>query len=331
MAAEWQPKFADAVFCAGCHLQRQAALVPGDSLDAKRWPDGLPIHDTYQEWLDGPYGEAEVPCQHCHMPADYELVNSTDVTTLEDVSVTFGYARPPEDNRQHLFRGPLAGEERLIDGALFVSIDLEVMGTDVEATVSLTNVGCGHAVPTGEPMRSLVLLVTASGTGCGSLPATDGMTVYDAGGALASGVEGTDTTTVGTTITWAEAAQVAQPGMVVRVVRDSGTFDDYTGIGLFDTLPADEKGLPVMIPVAEAAVTSAGAGEIGVDTALTRQAGDVLHLGEPVADGPAGAYAGHPGYAFAKVMVDAAGARQAPHYRPSTSQATTGSHRAAMP
>jgi hypothetical protein len=319
MGASPQPKFKEATFCAGCHQQLQPALVPGDTLDPVQWPDGLPIHTTFDEWQAGPYAAAGTPCQFCHMPAHFDLTNAIDLATPENASITFGYPRPPEDIRAHTFRSPLAGTPRLIDGALFVSVALVQNGSELDATVSLTNVGCGHAVPTGEPLRALVMLVTASGSGCGgAVVASAGMTVFDVGGSLARGVVGSDVTAAGNVLTWPAAAATAQVGQVVRAVRPTGTFDDYTGVGFFATASPAEKGLEVMTPVGEAVVANVAAGDVTLASALAVAPGDIVFLGEPVALGqgvPSKAYAGAPGYAFAKVLTDAGGARQVPHYR----------------
>jgi hypothetical protein len=320
MGASPQPKFKEATFCAGCHQQLQPALVPGDTLDPARWPDGLPVHTTYDEWAAGPYAASGTPCQFCHMPAHFDLTNPIDLATPENASITFGYPRPPSDIRSHIFRSPLEGEPRLIDGALFVSVALELSGSDLDASVSLTNVGCGHAAPTGEPYRSLILLVYAEGTGCsGPINATGGMTIFDVGGSLARGVFASDVTAAGAVLTWPAAAGAAQVGQIVRVVRPTGVFDDYTApVGFFATATPAEKGLEVMDPVGESAIVSTGAGTITLASSLPLAPGDVLFLGEPFGLGqgvPSKAYAGLPGYAFAKVLTDASGVRQAPHYR----------------
>ena len=91
------------LFCAGCHQQEQPALLPNESLDASKWPDGLPIHATYDEWRNGPYSQEETACQFCHMPERYGRANATDLGTVEDQSITYGFVREPEDNRQHIF------------------------------------------------------------------------------------------------------------------------------------------------------------------------------------------------------------------------------------
>ena len=104
MGGSPQPKFNQSVYCAGCHEQDQDALLPGEVLNTDKWPQGLPIHDTYGEWQAGPYNQDETQCQHCHMPANVELTNSVDITRRDQASITFGFIREPEDIRTHIFR-----------------------------------------------------------------------------------------------------------------------------------------------------------------------------------------------------------------------------------
>ncbi|MEC7986611.1 MAG: carboxypeptidase-like regulatory domain-containing protein, partial [Myxococcota bacterium] len=125
MGGSPQLKFNESVFCAGCHEQKQEALLPDETLDAEKWPEGLPIHSTYTEWKEGPYNQDATQCQWCHMPADTEKNNSVDISTPYNQSITFGFPREPEDIRQHIFRGPLHGEPRLIDTALHLSLDVK--------------------------------------------------------------------------------------------------------------------------------------------------------------------------------------------------------------
>jgi len=321
MGGSIQSKFDEAVFCAGCHEQNQQALLPGDALDPALWPEGLPIHSTYSEWKDGPYNQEATPCQFCHMPADTEATNSVDIATPEEQSITFGFPRHPSDTRRHTFRGPLQGESRLIDTALYLSVVVERTGEALDATVSVANIGCGHAIPTGEPMRALVLVVEADGD-CGALPASGGMTIPDTGGALAHGTEGTDAVSTDSTITWPEAAALAEPGDVIRVVRPSGEFSDYAGIGVFGDpeMGPEDKGMEISAPVGQATVIEVEGDTIHLSAALSVSEGDHLFLGdawtESAADGdPARHLAGLPGTTFSKVLLDSEGQRHVPHYR----------------
>ncbi|NUP13626.1 MAG: carboxypeptidase regulatory-like domain-containing protein [Polyangiaceae bacterium] len=323
MGGSYQPKFSTAEFCAGCHDQKQAALVPGTSLSA-RFSDGLPTHSTFTEWSDGPFAEMGTQCQFCHMPAVDGMFNSVDVSDPDLAGLTGGFQRTPEQTRSHTFRGPLTeipGVPRLLDGAVTATIGASSSVGNVDIDVTLKNVGCGHAIPTGEPLRSMVLLIEAEGCGA-PLIADGGMTIPDVGGALASGTAGTEVTFAGTSATWPAGAALASAGRVLRVVRATGAFWDYDGIGLFEgsALSPDEKGIEIMQPVGEAVVLSVTGSDIQLSAALSVLPGDTVYLADAApddfADGdPSLSLAGAPGMAFGRVIVDSAGVRNAPHYR----------------
>ena len=320
MGGSYQPKFDSAVFCAGCHEQEQPALIEGTSL-APRWADGLPVHSTYSEWLEGPYNSDETPCQFCHMPADVGATNAVEITKPEDQSVTFGWARDPSNIRQHLFRGPLMGEPRLVDTALYVSVDVWSAGDSIQTTVSIANVGCGHAVPTGEPMRSVVLLVEAEGE-CGVLMASGGQTVPDTGGALASATLGEEAVAGDGLLMWPDGAAVAEPGQIIRIVRPTGAFDDYEGIGAFadPSMGAEDKGMEIFAPVGDLTVVAVSELGLELEGDVDWVDGDKLYLGVPwpeaAVDGQRSLpLAGTAGTAFARVLLDGEGNRHVPHYR----------------
>ncbi|MDI1434840.1 carboxypeptidase-like regulatory domain-containing protein [Polyangium sorediatum] len=321
MGGSYQPKFSEATFCAGCHEQAQPALLPGQMVDPARFPDGLPVHSTFAEWSSSPWAEAGAPCQHCHMPPNEGLWNTLDKTTPKNGGITFGFVRPPEQIRSHAFRGPLAGTPRLLDLALGMWMTAKAAGGGVDVSVTLSNQGCGHALPTGEPMRSLVLVLRAEA--CGEvLVASAGPTVPDVGGAWAEGVIGQGVAVVGTSWSWPEGAAHAKPGQVLRVVRETGNWLDYPGIGVFadPTLSPADKGIPIRVPVAEAKVVSAANGQIVTAGMAEVMPGDRVFLGDGLAaevmDGSgSAALAGAPGQAFARVLVDAEGKRFVPHYR----------------
>jgi len=216
-------------------------------------------------------------------------------------------------------RNPYGGETTpLIDEAAFVSLQVSATTTTIDASVSVANVGCGHALPTGEPMRRLILLVEAEGQGCGSLTPIAGSTVDDLGGHLATGTVGTDVTVAGTAVTW--PGTTAETGDVLRVVRPGG-FEDYGGIGFFADpgLNPAEKGRPLRTPVAEVTVVGVAGDVITVDAALTTTAGDLVYLAEArpttLDEQPSAALAGLSGTTFGRVLVDADGRRQVPHHR----------------
>jgi hypothetical protein len=318
MGGSYQPKFTSSELCGGCHQQKQEALVPGATLDPVRWPDGLPTHSTYEEWSASQFAGTKFTCQYCHMPPDdHGLSSSVDVTQPDLASQEFGFLRKPEQLRKHTFRDPLEGNPRLIDGAVTVQIATQVTGTELSATVTLQSFTAGHAVPTGEPMRSFLLVVRAFG--CGSeLSQKGGMTLDDWGGARARGVVG-PVVVNGHQITWPSVNITV--GSVVRASRPTGTFVDYTGVGFFadPTLTPLEKGLEIQAPVGEATVVSVAGSTLTLDKPLAVTTGDVLYVGDPfvwppVEGSPSAALAGRAGLSFAKTMLGANGARRVPHF-----------------
>jgi len=322
MGGSFQPKFATSELCGGCHHQNQEAMLPGAKLDPARWPEGLPTHSTYDEWAASSYNTVGTPCQFCHMPNDDTgLVNSLDVTDLTNTSITFGYARKPEEIHKHTFRGPLEGSPRLIDKSVTVGIAGAVSAGLLGVTVKIKNVTVGHAIPSGEPMRSLLLRLHADACGKVMTPA-GGMTLDDWGGALAEATVGAGLIANGATLTWPAGKVPPKAGDVIRAVRPTGMFNDYTGIGFFadPALTASEKGLEIRTPVGEAQVLSSVGGVITLSAALPLQTGDVVLVGEaeawPPVDGAAApALAGAMGYSFARTLIDPLGQRGVPHYR----------------
>lgn len=324
MGGSYQPVFMQSELCAACHEHRQPALLPGSALDPNRWPDGLPILDTYEEWKSSGFNGPGSPCQFCHMPPDDTGLKSTlEVTNEDNASIAFGYLRPSERIRKHTFRSPLDGAPRLIDGAINLVLGTSVDAAAQSATASVTvqNILAGHAIPTGEPMRSLVLAVRAEG--CGQTwVASGGATIHDGAGYSEMGVVSAAVVPNGASLIWSQGAAVATPGMRVRAVRPTGVFDDYTGIGWFadPALLPEEKGLEIFAPIGEAAVLGAANGEVALDVALPLAAGDIVYLGDALpmswSDGaPSIAVAGAPGYTFAKTLVDPTGERHVHHYR----------------
>jgi hypothetical protein len=138
MGGVYQPLFSKSELCGGCHEQRQAALVPGTKLDPSRWPKGLPTHSTYSEWAASSFDKPDTQCQACHMPPDDSGLKSTvDVTDATNASITFGFLRPPEQIRQHVFLEALDGSPRLIDAALAASVAASSDGTVMGAVPTL--------------------------------------------------------------------------------------------------------------------------------------------------------------------------------------------------
>ena len=298
--------FTQGEMCGGCHQLDQPALTPELTPDPTRWPDGrLPIHSSYAEWLEHGPGAA-LPCQGCHMqPADPSVLNSADLQLwgLGSTGVTGGWPRPPGHTLRHTFSGPRSPEADQIGPPATLAVSKTADEDSMTVSVTVKPEGAGHAVPTGEPMRSLVVVVEAR---CGETPlaATGGDVVPSFGGFVARKEAGED---------WASWSG-AQVGQVVRVVKRPGGFRDYDGFGPFSdgTFDAEAKGLPVEAFAGEATITAVDGDAVTFDDALPP--GDVAYLGEAPTDIAQRATAGHPGWAFARVLTNAAGEEMVAHY-----------------
>jgi len=192
---------------------------------------------------------------------------------------------------------------------LAAAIDIEktVDAGVLTASVTVKNVGPGHAIPTGEPLRSLLLLVRADCQGA-PLTALGGDAVPDFGGAADRQDAGGD---------WL-AWPGAEVGDVIRVIGRTGSYHDYTGHGPFGDgrFDAAAKGMPVEEVVGQATVIEVIGDRVTLDTALP--AGDLAYRAAagswPVDGAAATGWAGSPGFAFARVLADASGARMVPHF-----------------
>ncbi len=348
MGGAYAPHFEDASLCSGCHQHEQEPLWDdvAAALDPARWPDGvLPIQSTYAEWTESPLWSSS-NCQTCHMPP-VEAGNAADIDLFGSLppGVAGGFLRAHGDVRDHSFYGPLATQPEdppLIETAASLSVEATWDADAGELVVggTLANSGAGHGLPTGEPLRSVVLRVAATcdegGDVAGAaLVQASGPTLTDVSGRLAEGVVGTGGVAsadrgagAGTAIDWPAAddvlgaAAVADPSaLVVRAVRPTGGWVDYEGYGPFGagegTFAADGKGWPEVAPVGWASVVAIDGDGLELGSALTLEAGDVVfvgHAAEPADGEPAVALAGAAGMDFARVLADAAGVRLVHHY-----------------
>ncbi len=298
MGSVQRDHFRSGEICGGCHQQLQPVLVPGAEIDRARWPDGrLPVHTTYEEWRTSVLGEA-TRCPSCHMPPAPDVANGADLQLfpLADVGLQGGWYRPPGAVRRHVWVGPRTPAARMLQLAASLFVGSRVVDGRVEAEVTVRNVTAGHAIPTGEPMRALLLTVEATCAG-EALPAVGGDAIPAWAGAVAVRTRGEDWSA------WPEA----RPGDRVRVVDQTDAWHDYRGVPPFDDWPPEAKGLPVTRVVGEVRVEAVTDGVARFDEALPEGSHAYL-VREPEM------LAGAPGFAFARVMVDRNGQRMAPHF-----------------
>ena len=127
----YSPLHLTAEMCAGCHEHTN--------------PHGVKVLETYSEWSASSYAQEDVHCQNCHMPIVYDK-KVADNYPVQDYYVT-----------AHEFQG---GHSRInLSNAVVLETTASRDGRKVNVEVSITNAESGHLLPTGVPVRKLVLTV----------------------------------------------------------------------------------------------------------------------------------------------------------------------------
>lgn len=127
-----------ALVCAPCHEYRNAL--------------GFPVVTTYSEWKDGPSGKAGVECQHCHM-------------YLVEGNVVDPRVKREASHKVNLHAMPGSHSVSQLNKALGAKLTATRNGDTVRVEVRIENKGVGHYMPTGSPMRQLILRVRATPAG----------------------------------------------------------------------------------------------------------------------------------------------------------------------
>lgn len=126
------PLHGEAQLCAACHLYYRT--VRGGE---------LPVFTEYEEWRDGPVAEDGIECQSCHMPA------------VRGLEVARGWKPARPFGHDH---GLLQPDGKLRTAALKLRLEVSPAdGGSVHVAATVSNVGAGHAVPSGMPGRRVVL------------------------------------------------------------------------------------------------------------------------------------------------------------------------------
>ncbi|NOZ26732.1 MAG: hypothetical protein GXP39_01585 [Chloroflexi bacterium] len=136
----------ESAFCAPCHRGVFGAV------DGKY--GGVVIYNSYGEWLESPYSDPETgkTCQDCHMPTvDY------DSFVLPEKG---GLRRGPD--RIHNHRMPGAQDQELLQNSVTMTATAQLEGDTIAVEVQITNDKTGHHVPTGAPMRNMLLVLEAT-------------------------------------------------------------------------------------------------------------------------------------------------------------------------
>ena len=126
----------DSQYCAPCHY--------GVFWDT-------PIYNTYGEWLNSSYSDPKngQTCQDCHMLAEDRFYNHNMMIRKKETDKDEG-----------------KDKDKLLKQAVALSIDAKYNKKKDRIIVSVfvRNVGAGHKLPTGSPLRHLIMLVEVNDT-----------------------------------------------------------------------------------------------------------------------------------------------------------------------
>jgi hypothetical protein len=151
----------ESAFCAPCHYG-----VFGGVAGKYDVTGGVIIYNSFGEWLESPYSDPETgqTCQDCHMPA----VENDYFVYPEQGGLRRDY-KPVHDHTM-----PGASDETLLQNSATMTVTARLDGDAVLVEVSITNDRTGHHLPTGAPLRHMILAVQATDADGDPLPLRDG-------------------------------------------------------------------------------------------------------------------------------------------------------------
>jgi len=118
-------------FCAGCH---EFSI------------NGVLISSTYTEWKESTYAAEGVQCQDCHM--ETKTGPAAKNGTIRDKVY------------KHLWYG--GHTDQFLGNVFQVNSSIQKTGNMVTVTLNITNNGVGHMIPSGLPLRKVILEFNAS-------------------------------------------------------------------------------------------------------------------------------------------------------------------------
>ncbi len=194
MAAIYNPLYNQGQFCATCHshikkLDNDQTWNRRQVYNDMEWngfglkdDSSIPIQTTYQEWrlwqnqLAPDDANKGKKCQDCHMGWRKEMLPYGNYVVDKQARNMWGVKRKPKNIRPHQFDGGTAIQ-------LKTSLAMEIEGKIIEKTLSLkvfiTNTNGGHWVPTGETMRSVMLVLDVRDESGQPLKLIDGQRLPD--------------------------------------------------------------------------------------------------------------------------------------------------------
>lgn len=133
--SQYSELFQKAEYCAACHELKS--------------PAGGPVLETYSEWKAGPYSRDNIYCQNCHLAR----VEGTEEKASEESG-----KKEVKLYSDHLVLG--GHSEMRLTKAATLATRAQVKDNKVTVICLVTNKESGHKIPTGAPMRRIILEVT---------------------------------------------------------------------------------------------------------------------------------------------------------------------------
>ena len=302
MNASYRDFFRKPTICAGCHEYNQN--IKNELYDEQKWSDGImPVYSTYSELIQSSLGDG-ITCQSCHMPPASHVGNSVDlgnILDLEPDSAT-GWYRPAGQVRHHTFVGPRSDNSQLLKLAASVQQDIQWVGEELHVQVQVQNIGAGHAIPTGVPLRSLILRVEVNCDDEKIWPSS-GDIVDEIGGYI----EKQD-------LSSSTDIQFTDPkiGQYVVILQRTEQAYDYNGFAPFGAdLDIEQRGwFQVRVQSRHLIVDVVDDEMLSLEPPLPTNLEGVAYL----VDVSQGSYVGEAGAAFARVLVDEQNRPQVPSF-----------------
>lgn len=189
MAASYNPVLSEGRFCSLCHahfkkLPPGTAWNPDEIYTVSEWAafgmadnTYLPIQTTFQEWkqwqdqLPASDSNKGKKCQDCHLSWQKRMLPYDNYVVDGHARDMWGTHRSEQNIRPHHFEG---GTETQLKTSLSMELEGTIRNRKLEIKAYITNTNGGHWIPTGETMRSVMLLMQAKDSNGNALKMTRG-------------------------------------------------------------------------------------------------------------------------------------------------------------
>lgn len=129
---EYSAQISESSFCLACHANEENS-------------HGVTFCSTEKEWEMSSFAKNNITCQDCHMPG------------REGKAAPLGKMR--EQLHSHAFYGGYSPE--MLNDCAEIKVQAKRQGNTVQVKVAIRNHTVGHALPTGSPMRMVILSLEA--------------------------------------------------------------------------------------------------------------------------------------------------------------------------